>query len=84
MCGDGLEPGVQVSLYFSCRKQMAFSKGLTEEKLVKDCLQGIDRVKHGKAPREPQQQEAVTALCLLPENEPNGKPESRKARSCNN
>lgn len=84
MGGDGLEPGIQVCLYFGCRNQMALSKGLTEERLLKDYLQGVDRVKDGKAPREPQEQEAVTALCLLPENESNGKPESRKARSCIN
>lgn len=63
---------------------MTLSKGLTEERLPKDYLQGTDRAKDGKAPRGPQEQEALNTLCLLWENEPNGKPESRDAGSCSN
>lgn len=66
MGGDGLEPGIQISLYFSCRKQMVLSKGSTEERLLKDYLQGIDRVK-GISKRGKSTQGTTTAgSCYCP------------------
>lgn len=40
-----------------------------------------ESTKDDKAPREPQQYEAVPTLSLLPETEPNRKPQRRKAGS---